>query len=90
MISDKQFNNNGFIPLHVGYRQLLSYQKSEIIYDGTVYFCKRFFQEYDRIVDQMDQAARSGKQNIVKKKGHSKAVPHIINFPTKKIFYSIN
>src|SRR5271157_6020557 len=59
-----QYNENGFIPLHGGYQKLLSYQKSEIVYDGTVYFCKRFFKKYDRTIDQMVQAARSGKQNI--------------------------
>ena|ERR1017187_2638169 len=58
-------NNDGFIPVHGGYRNLITYQKSEIIYDGTVYFTKRFFQKYDRTIDQMIQAARSGKQNIV-------------------------
>jgi len=57
-------NNEGFIPVHGGYRNLITYQKSEIIYDGTVYFTKRFFQKYDRTIDQMVQAARSGKQNI--------------------------
>jgi len=54
----------GFIPPHGGYRNLITYQKSEIIYDGTVYFTKRFFRNYDRTIDQMVQAARSGKQNI--------------------------
>lgn len=58
-------NNNGFIPKHGGYRNLITYQKSEIIYDGTIYFTKRFFTKYDRTIDQMVQAARSGKQNIV-------------------------
>ncbi|MDP2336977.1 MAG: four helix bundle suffix domain-containing protein [Bacteroidota bacterium] len=58
-------NNNGFIPKHGGYRNLITYQKSEIIYDGTIYFTKRFFNKYDRTIDQMVQAARSGKQNIV-------------------------
>ncbi len=57
-------NTGGFIPPHGGYRKLLTYQKSEIIYDGTIYFTKRFFNKYDRTVDQMVQAARSGKQNI--------------------------
>lgn len=57
-------NTPGFIPPHGGYRKLLTYQKAEIIYDGTVYFTKRFFTKYDRTVDQMVQAARSGKQNI--------------------------
>lgn len=56
--------NHTFIPAHGGFRKLLSYQKAEIIYDGTVYFTNRFFRKYDRTVDQMVQAARSGKQNI--------------------------
>jgi four helix bundle suffix protein len=55
---------HNFIPDHGGFRKLLSYQKAEIIYDGTVYFTNRFFRKYDRTVDQMVQAARSGKQNI--------------------------
>lgn len=55
---------NGFIPLHGGYRSLLSYQKAEIVFDGTVYFCNRYFEKRDRTIDQMVQAARSGKQNI--------------------------
>lgn len=57
-------NIEGFIPLHGGYRNLITYQKAEIIYDGTVYFTRRFFNKYDRTIDQMVQAARSGKQNI--------------------------
>ena len=57
-------NNKGFIPVHGGYRNLITYQKSEVIYDGTMYFTKRFFKKYDRTIDQMVQAARSGKQNI--------------------------
>ena len=59
-----QTNNEGFIPPHGGYRNLITYQKAEIIYDGTVYFTKHFFGKYDRTIDQMVQAARSGKQNI--------------------------
>jgi four helix bundle suffix protein len=55
----------GFIPAHGGYEQLLSYQKSQVVYDATVYFCRRFFDKKDRTIDQMIQAARSGKQNIV-------------------------
>jgi hypothetical protein len=54
----------GFIPVHGGYRNLRSYQKAEIIYDGTVYFCHKFLGKRDRTNDQMIQAARSGKQNI--------------------------
>ena len=55
----------GFIPPHGGYASLLSYQKAEIVYDGTVYFCDRFIDRRSRTRDQMVQAARSGKQNIV-------------------------
>ena len=55
----------GFIPPHGGYRQLLSFQKAEIIYDFTHRFCERFLQRGDRTIDQMVQAARSGKQNIL-------------------------
>ena len=54
-----------FIPPHGGYRNLLSYRKAEIVYDATVYFCSRFLDKRDRTYDQMIQAARSGKQNIV-------------------------
>jgi len=54
-----------FIPPHGGYEDLLSFQKARIVYDGTVKFCERFFQKRDRTVDQMVQAARSGKQNIL-------------------------
>jgi four helix bundle suffix protein len=55
----------GFIPKHGGYRNLLSYQRSEVVYDATVRFCGRYFERRDRTVDQMVQAARSGKQNII-------------------------
>ena len=55
----------GFIPPHGGYKNLLSYQKAEIVYDATIYFCNRFIDKRDRTHDQMVQAARSGKQNII-------------------------
>ncbi len=56
---------SGFIPPHGGYANLLSYKKTEIIYDATVCFCDRFLNKHDRTCDQMIQAARSGKQNII-------------------------
>jgi len=55
----------GFIPSHGNYKRLLSYRKSVIVYDVTVCFCTRFFNKFDRTIDQMVQAARSGKQNII-------------------------
>ena len=47
------------------YRKLLSYQKTEVIYEISFYFCNKYLQKGDRTVDQMVQAARSGKQNII-------------------------
>jgi four helix bundle suffix protein len=54
----------GFIPPHGGYEKLLSYQKSQIVYDATVRFCDRFIDRKSRTHDQMVQAARSGNKNI--------------------------
>jgi hypothetical protein len=56
---------DGFIPPDGGYANLLSYQKAQIVYDATVYFCDRFVGNRDRTPDQMIQAVRSGKQNII-------------------------
>src|SRR5205823_2140203 len=47
-----------------GYRRLRSFQVATIIYDATVAFCERFLDKRSRTVDQMVQAARSGRQNI--------------------------
>lgn len=47
-----------------GYRQLRSFQMATILYDATVKFCERFLDSRSRTVDQMVQAARSGRQNI--------------------------
>ena len=50
---------------HGGYKRLISYQKSVIVFDATRCFCDRFLSRRDRTYDQMIQAARSGKQNII-------------------------
>lgn len=47
-----------------GYKYLLSYQYSSVIYDLTVEFCRFFINPKSRTHDQMTQAGRSGKQNI--------------------------
>ena len=48
------------------WEDLWFYQKTVVLYQMTVVFCRRFLKAYgDRTVDQMVQAARSGKQNIV-------------------------
>ena len=53
------------IPRKGNYKKLLSYQKTEVIFEMTYYFCHNYLQRGDRTIDQMVQAARSGKQNIV-------------------------
>ena len=48
------------------WKNLWFYQKTIVLYQMTYVFTKRFLPAYgDRTVDQMVQAARSGKQNIV-------------------------
>ena len=49
-----------------GYRDTASFQTATIIYDATVWFCEKFLDSRSRTVDQMIQAARSGRQNIAK------------------------
>ena len=53
-----------FLPRNGGYRKLRVYRISEIVYDLTCVFVKRFVSPSSRTTDQMVQAARSGKQNI--------------------------
>jgi len=57
--------SNGFIPPHGGYEELHSYQKSLIVFLATYYLAKRWVRMGSRTRDQMEQSARSGKQNIV-------------------------
>ncbi|MBP7141088.1 MAG: four helix bundle suffix domain-containing protein [Opitutaceae bacterium] len=47
-----------------GYRKTASFQTATLIYDATVWFCEKFLDARSRTVDQMVQAARSGRQNI--------------------------
>ena len=54
-----------FLPKKGNYRGLLVYQKAECLYDISFYFAHHYFVERkDRTIDQVIQAARSGKQNI--------------------------
>ena len=56
---------DSFLPPHGDYRELLSFQKAEIVYDVTFRFAHKFLSKGDRTIDQMIQAARSGKRNIL-------------------------
>lgn len=64
--------SNGFLQQKVGYRDLIAYKVAECIYDITYFFTSKFLQKGDRTIDQMVQAARSGKQNIAE--GNAAAV----------------
>ncbi len=64
MTPDNQNPPKTFLPQHGHYRHLRVYQVTEIIYDITFYFTQHYLQKGDRTIDQMVQAARSGKQNI--------------------------
>ena len=59
MLTDK-----GFIRQDNNYRTLKAFQKAECVYDVTYYFANKFLSKGDRTIDQMVQAARSGKQNL--------------------------
>ena len=53
-----------FLPQNGSYRALRVYKITEIIYDYTFFFVQHYKEKGDRTIDQMVQAARSGKQNI--------------------------
>jgi len=57
-------NNEKLVPTSKNYKKLYSYQKAEAIFDITYYFVHTYLRRGDRTIDQMQQAARSGKQNI--------------------------
>lgn len=53
-----------FLPPKGNYRSLIVFQKAECIYDITYHFAHKYLHKGDRTIDQMIQAARSGRQNI--------------------------
>lgn len=54
-----------FLRRQANWEELYFYKKTVVLYQLTFAFTKRFLKVGDRTVDQMVQAARSGKQNIV-------------------------
>jgi four helix bundle suffix protein len=56
---------SGFVRKHGGYQNLLSYQKSLIVFDATLYVWDHHIDRRSRTHDQMVETARSGKQNIL-------------------------
>lgn len=53
-----------FLSQRGNYKELIAFRKSECIFDITFYFANKYLVKGDRTIDQMIQAARSGKQNI--------------------------
>ena len=52
------------LPPSGGYRQAASFQTATLIDDATYWFCEKFLDPHSRLVDEMVQAARSGRQNM--------------------------
>ena len=65
LIFEMESRNEKLIRRVGNYKKLLSYQKADVIFQITVFFCNKFISFGDRTKDQMIQAARSGKQNII-------------------------
>ena len=63
--SQKSHDSHPLLPPRGDYHGLLSFQKAEVVYDLTFRFAHKFFDRGDRTIDQMVQAARSGKKNIL-------------------------
>ena len=58
-------NATRVLPPRGDYQTLRSFQKAEVVYDITFRFAHKYLSNGDRTIDQMIQAARSGKQNIL-------------------------
>lgn len=56
---------DGFIPQHGGYEGLLTYRKAVVIFRATFHLAAKWVRLGSRTRDQMEQSARSTKQNIV-------------------------
>lgn len=63
--SHPSHSSHPLLPPRGDYQTLLSFQKAEVVYDITFRFAHKFLSRGDRTVDQMIQAARSGKKNIL-------------------------
>lgn len=61
---ERSYKNYNAYKHNKGYKSLPFFQQTEIIYDFTVEFCRKFIDHRSRTHDQMVQATRSGKQNI--------------------------
>jgi four helix bundle suffix protein len=58
-------DSHPIIPPRGDYQTLHSFHKAEVVYDITFRFAHKFLARGDRTIDQMIQAARSGKKNVL-------------------------
>ena len=58
-------STNELIKRQGDHHNLICFRKAELLFDMTYHFAHTAFEKGDRTIDQMVQAARSGKQNIV-------------------------
>jgi hypothetical protein len=63
--SHSSHEEHPIIPPRGDYRTLHSFHKAEVVYDITFRFAHKFLAKGDRTIDQMIQAARSGKKNLL-------------------------
>ena len=54
-----------FLRKPTNWKELYFYKKADVLYLLTKHFTEKYLHRSDRTIDQMVQAARSGKQNIV-------------------------
>ena len=64
-VSHSSHSSHPIIPPRGDYQTLYSFQKAEVDYDLTFRFAHKYFSKGDRTIDQMIQAARSGKKNLL-------------------------
>lgn len=64
-LSHDSHSSRPVIPPRGDYQTLHSFHKAEVVYDITFRFAHQHFANGDRTIDQMIQAARSGKKNIL-------------------------
>ena len=63
--SHPSHEDHPIIPPRGDYQTLHSFHKAEVVYDLTFRFAHKHLAKGDRTIDQMIQAARSGKKNLL-------------------------
>ncbi len=63
--SHSSHSPESLLPPRGDYQTLHSFHKAEVVYDITFRFAHKFLTKGDRTIDQMIQAARSGKKNLL-------------------------